>query len=286
MKAFNNRFQSEDDCFAYLAAIKWKGNQYICRKCGNTTFHKGRSPYSRRCNRCKYDESVTAGTIFHRLKFSILTAFQIIQLMATSNKGNTSVELSHQFGITQTTALIFKYKVQSVMGRIAPRKLKGDVDIGFFDIQTEREDDYYWLIRRSKLRILVAVEVKNRIVVKAISQIVDGIKPVFVRQMINGHVSSSAHITIADGGERGFKKLAKEYGSLTVNYGWGHLDRYFAGFKQWIEAEFNQRYSFKHLQGYLDEYNFRVSHRRNPQRNFDILIRAMMDNEETNEENG
>ena len=158
------------------------------------------------------------------------------------------------------------------MGRIAPRKLKGDVGIGFFDIQTEREDDFYWLIRRSKLRILVAVEVKNRIVVKAISQIVDGIKPDFVRQMINGHVSSSAHITIADGGERGFKKLAKEYGSLTVYYGWGHLDRYFAGLKQWIEAEFNQRYSFKHLQGYLDEYNYRVSHRRNPQRNFDILM--------------
>ena len=64
-----------------------------------------------------------------------------------------------------------------------------------------------------------------------------------------------------------------EYGSLTVYYGWGHLDRYFAGFKQWIEAEFNQRHSFKHLQGYLDEYNFRVRHRRNPQRNFDILMR-------------
>ena len=159
------------------------------------------------------------------------------------------------------------------MGRIAPRKLKGDVGIGFFDIQTEREDDFFWLIRKSKKRILIAVEVKNRKVVKAISQIVDGIKPDFVRQMIDGHVSSSAHITIADGGERGFKKLAKEYGSLTVYYGWGHLDRYFAGFKQWIEAEFNQRYSFKHLQGYLDEYNFRVRHRRNPQLNFDILMR-------------
>ena len=280
MNTFNNRFQSEDDCFAYLAAIKWKDNQYVCRKCGNTTFHKGRSPYSRRCNRCKYDESVTAGTIFHRLKFSILTAFQIIQLMVTSNKGITSVELSQQFGITQTTSLMFKYKVQSVMGRIAPRKLQSDVGIGFFDIQAEREYDFYWLIHKSKLRILIAVEVKKRIVVKAISQIVDGIKPDFVRQMINGHVSSSAHITIADGGERGFKKLAKEYGSLTVHYGWEHLDRYFAGFKHWIDDEFKQRYSFKHLQGYLDEYNFRVSHRRNHQRNFDIIIRAMMDNEE------
>lgn len=42
MNAFNNRFQSDDDCYAYLAAIKWNDNHYECRKCGNTTFHKGR----------------------------------------------------------------------------------------------------------------------------------------------------------------------------------------------------------------------------------------------------
>lgn len=31
---------------------------------------------------------------------------------------------------------------------------------------------------------------------------------------------------------------------------------------------------------WLDEYNFHVNHRRNPQRNFDKIIRAIMDNEE------
>ena len=62
---------------------------------------------------------------------------------------------------------MFKYKVLSVMGMITPRKLQGDVGIGFFDIQTEREDDFFWLIRKSKKRILIAVEVKNRKVVKA-----------------------------------------------------------------------------------------------------------------------
>lgn len=169
--------------------------------------------------------------------------------------------------------------------RAYPRKkpyarAQRDVGIGFFDIQSERDAPYYWRWRKSKKRILLAIEIKDRKVIKAICRIVDDIKPDFVRQMINEHVSSSAHITIADGGVRGFKKLVKEYGSLTVYYGWGHLDRYFAGFKQWIDDEFKQRYSFEHLQGYLDEYNFRTSHRRNPQRNFDIVIRAMMDNEE------
>lgn len=278
MKAFNNRFQSEDDCFAYLAAIKWKGNQYICRKCGNTTFHKGRSPYSRRCNRCKYDESVTAGTIFHRLKFSILIAFQIIQLMATSNKGNTSVELSHQFGITQTTCLKFKWRVQEIMGAIVPpqKKLHGDVGIGFFNIYSENDRFFYWRQREDKRCIFLAIEVKNGKVVKSISSIVSDMKPDIARPLIEEYVSPKAHITIASERVRGFKKLEKEYQSLSVVYSGGNLDRHFADFKKWIEDEFNQRYSIKHLPGYLDEYNFRVSHRRNPQRNFDILMREVM----------
>ncbi len=276
MDSLNKRFQSEEDCYAYLAAIKWKGNQYICRKCGNTTFHKGRSPYSRRCNRCKYDESVTAGTIFHRLKFSIPTAFHIIHHMATSSEGNTSVELSQQFGITQATCLKFKWRVQSIMSAIIPRKLQGDVGIGFFNIYNENDRFFYLRRIEDKRRIFLAVEVKNGKIVKAISQIVDDMKPDIAREMIEEYVSPKAHITIASGGVRGFKKLEKEYRSLSIVYRWGHLDRHFADFKKWIEDEFNQRYSIKHLPSYLDEYNFRVSRRRNPQRNFDILMRAAM----------
>ena len=196
--------------------------------------------------------------------------------MATSTRGVTSISISQQFGITQTTSLIFKHKVQSVMGRIAPPKLLRDVGLGFFDIQSERDDPYYWRWRKSKKRILLAIEVKDRKVVKAICRIVDDIKPDYARQIINECVSPTAHLTIADGGVRGFKKMAKEYQSATVYYGWGHLDRYFAGFKHWIDDEFKQRYSFEHLQGYLDEYNFRVNHHRNPQRNFEILMRESM----------
>ena len=101
-------------------------------------------------------------------------------------------------------------------------------------------------------------------------------KPDIARPLIEEYVSPKAHITIASERVRGFKKLEKEYQSLSVVYSCGNLDRHFADFKKWIEDEFNQRYSIKHLPGYLDEYNFRVSHRRNPQRNFDILMREVM----------
>ena len=181
------------------------------------------------------------------------------------------------------TTLMFKYKVQSVIGRIAPPKLQGDVGVGFFDIQSKRDDPYFRMWRKSKKRILLAIEVKDRKVVKAICRIVDDIIPDYARQIIHECVSQTAHLAIASGGVRGFKKMEKEYQSARVYNGWGHLGRYFAGFKQWIDDEFKQRYSFKHLQGYFDEYNFRVNHQCNPQRNFDIVIRAMMKFEHGNQ---
>ncbi len=42
---------------------------------------------SRRCSQCGYDESATAGTLFHKLKFSLLKAFEMVYEITTSKKG-------------------------------------------------------------------------------------------------------------------------------------------------------------------------------------------------------
>jgi hypothetical protein len=67
---FYKYFQTDNDCLKYLSAIKWEID-YSCKKCGNTTYCKGEKPYSRRCNKCKYDESPTADTMFDKIKFSL-----------------------------------------------------------------------------------------------------------------------------------------------------------------------------------------------------------------------
>ena len=74
---FYNRFKTDEDCYQYLAAIKWLDDRYVCKRCGTTNYCKGKKPYSRRCTRCKHDESVTAGTMFDKLKFPLLSAFQV-----------------------------------------------------------------------------------------------------------------------------------------------------------------------------------------------------------------
>lgn len=37
---FYNQFNSEDPCYKYLSEIKWDGDSFVCKKCGNTHFAK------------------------------------------------------------------------------------------------------------------------------------------------------------------------------------------------------------------------------------------------------
>ncbi|HYH56186.1 MAG TPA: 7TM diverse intracellular signaling domain-containing protein, partial [Anseongella sp.] len=60
---FSKIYPDKESCFKFLAELKW-GRGYTCRKCGNGHYFGGHLPYSRRCSKCSYEESVTANTIF------------------------------------------------------------------------------------------------------------------------------------------------------------------------------------------------------------------------------
>ena len=111
---FNRYFQSEEDCYRYLSAIKWLSD-YCCKRCGYTKYGKGKKPYSRRCTKCNYDESPTAVTMFDKCKFSLLIAFHIAFKISTKKKGMSSEELSEEFELRQKTCWEFKWKVQQAM---------------------------------------------------------------------------------------------------------------------------------------------------------------------------
>lgn len=87
---FNQKFKNDSDCLSYIAAIKWEKG-YRCKRCSNTKFIKGVKPFNRRCLKCKYDESPTAGTMFDKVKFSILLAFHLGFKIATKKKGMSSL---------------------------------------------------------------------------------------------------------------------------------------------------------------------------------------------------
>ena len=117
VEEIKNIYTDEEKCLEFIALEKWKSG-FICKKCGHTNFCTGKKPFSRRCTKCKSEESATAHTIFHHCKLSLPEAFKIAHLVC-SNPNITSAELSRNMEIRQMTCLKFKKKIKECISKIS-----------------------------------------------------------------------------------------------------------------------------------------------------------------------
>ena len=113
----NELFLSDEKCLEFLADAKWKDG-YVCRKCGNTNYCQGKTPYSRRCTKCKTEESATAGTIFHNCKFPIHKAFYIAWNVCKAKADISTYEFARRLSLRQMTCWNFKTKISQALNEM------------------------------------------------------------------------------------------------------------------------------------------------------------------------
>lgn len=107
---FKTLYPDSLSCYRFLETLKWEYT-FNCRKCKNERFFKGLQKFSRRCTRCGYNESITAYTIFHNIKFPIEKAFFILYLTVTGKKTYTLEILSTMLDLRLNTVWSFRQKV-------------------------------------------------------------------------------------------------------------------------------------------------------------------------------
>lgn len=106
---FSTCFPDEASCLEFLADAKWSSG-FVCRKCGHSNFCKGKTPYSRRCTRCKHEESATSHTVFHNCRIPLTKAFKMSFLVCDKPEIST-YKLSRQLETRQMTCWKFKKKI-------------------------------------------------------------------------------------------------------------------------------------------------------------------------------
>jgi len=121
---FRNLFATEDLCLKYLAENKWSEG-YKCIKCGSTNYCAGKAPYSRRCTKCKHQESAKSNTIFHGCKIPLPEAFYIAYTVCFS-KEISSRKLSKEIEIRQMTCWKFKKKITECFSRMKEQRKETD----------------------------------------------------------------------------------------------------------------------------------------------------------------
>lgn len=110
---FENKFSSHESCLQYLAIEKWNSG-FVCKKCGHTNSCDGKVPYSKRCTRCKHQESATAHTVFHGCKINLPEAFKLT-FMVCQRPDISSHEISRVMEIRQMTCWKFKKKIKECL---------------------------------------------------------------------------------------------------------------------------------------------------------------------------
>jgi len=110
---FFSKYGNADSCYRFLEEGKWSKG-FVCNKCGNTNYCSGKKPFSRRCTRCKHEESVTAHTVFHNCKLPITDAFRIL-FSICCNPQISAYKISKDECIRQMTCWKLRKKIMEWM---------------------------------------------------------------------------------------------------------------------------------------------------------------------------
>jgi len=111
---FQKNYCSEEKCRERLFKVKW-ADGFVCPRCGNTTyyFHGTRNLYQ--CKKCKYQASVTSGTIMHKTRTPLVIWFWIIYLLSSDKQGISALELSKKLELRYATVWSILHKIRKAM---------------------------------------------------------------------------------------------------------------------------------------------------------------------------
>lgn len=277
---FSDKFSKDENCYQYLGEIKWE-NGYKCAKCGHDKSFAGRQPCSRTCGRCKYSESVTAHTMFHKIKFPLRKAFYMVFLVVSGKKGISTHELGRKLTLRQKTCWLFKRKVMEVMKSSGRHLLDGHVEVDEFFVGGQEEGRKGRGNKKKRL-VALAIKVDKNGIRQSYAQVIPSASHVELEAFFDTYIDRTA--SIRTDGWKGYVPLKKAYGNMTAEPSGGKgksfplMHRQIMMIKGWLRGIHHQ---CKHLQAYLNEFNYRFNRLKHPNTIFHKLIVRLMEHPPT-----
>ena len=109
---FMGQFGTEDRCIEHLAGLRWPAG-YVCARCGGQeAWRLKERPRIYECRGCGHQESVTAGTIFHRTRTDLRKWFLAAYLMGKEKRGVSAKFLQRELGVAYQTAWTIVHKLR------------------------------------------------------------------------------------------------------------------------------------------------------------------------------
>ena len=108
-------FGTDEKCRELLEDLRWP-NGVVCPKCGSVSISELKKRPVFDCNDCRYQFSVTAGTIMHDSHLPLRKWFIAIYLMCESKKGISALQMQRTLGVAYRTAWYLCHRIREAMG--------------------------------------------------------------------------------------------------------------------------------------------------------------------------
>ena len=266
---FDEWFSSENACLDYVTKLRWpKG--FSCPSCGCNTEKPslmGRGLFL--CRECKWQTSVTAGTLFHGTHKPLRTWFLAMWFVTSQKHGVSALGLQRVLGLgSYNTAWIWLHKLRRAMVRHGRDQLTGAIEV----------DETYVGGLGTKVRgrgakrksvVAIAAEVRGRGTGRIRMSVIPNVSAVILHQFVLNSVQSGAEVQ-TDGwnGYKGIETLGYRHivTNISASGDPAHLvmprvhrvasllDRWWLGIHQGAIRP-------SHLDYYLDEFTFRFNRR-------------------------
>lgn len=252
------KFNSEDRCRDFLEVLRWPSG-VCCVRCGNVEVSKREKRHQYECHGCRYQFSVTAGTVFHDSHLPLWKWFLAAYLICDSKKGMSANQMHRMLKVSYKTAWYLCHRIREAMKIEASEKLRGIVEAdetlvgGRYDKRRKRAG---W----EKPCVVGVIKRGGEVRAEKIPSRGARAISAFVRESVE---PGSQLVTDE---YAGYEKVGKDYEHKTVTHsklqyvdGLAHtnsIENFWSLFKRGVVGQFH-KVSEKHLDRYLYEFTYR-----------------------------
>jgi len=281
------QFGTDEQCRIALEKLRWPDG-VKCPRCQSDKISRNYKRNSLECEPCGYHFSVTSGTIFHDTHLPLTKWFAAIYLICESKKGMSANQLKRTLGVAYKTAWYLCHRIREAVKDADTSLLSGIVECDETYIGGKAKNMH----KKDRERKIQGRGAVGKAMVLGAIQRGGGVRLTVEKRADRATLHKFIKAALADETECIMTDTAPAYEGIadantrheTVNHS---ADEYVRGechtnnvesvwslFKRSIVGSYHQ-ISVKHLDRYLDEFEFRFNNRNNPYLFRDTLLRLI-----------
>lgn len=291
---FDHMFATHDQCVHYIAKHRWE-NGFICPKCKKTESWQI-SKELIICKYCEYQQSITAGTMFHSAKKDLTIYFRAMWWIVAQKNGVSALGLQHILGLgSYKTAWFWLQKFRNLMVLNGRQKLEGTIQIDETFVGGKATGKRGRGAENKSL-VAIAVEKIGKGSGRARLQLISDASSKSLNSFIKDNVTQGS-VIITDGWkgynyvERiGYKHVIEKATNIEGEEILPFVHRIASLLKRWLLGTHQNYTSESYLEFYLDEFIFRYNRRKSKSRGLlfcvlleQALIHEPLQNEKINQ---